>query len=146
MHQRPNLQVPKTYLTNVKPKLLGRRERNVECLNSECHRMFTSIKEMNRHMRTAHNPSINNTVEEESKPHLCPITFCNMRYRTKGWLTRHISQCHQASKEALAPTTTSDTQTNNHNNALSVPTPVLATVTFEFKCPLCIKILPTDTQ
>ena len=140
----PSYKYPKTDLTNVKPKLVGRRERNVKCSNSECHRMFATRSEMNRHMRTAHNTSTNNTIEEESKPYLCPITSCNMCYRRKGWLTRHIVQCHQASEEALSPTKISDTQTNGHNNASSVPTPVLATATSEFKCPLCIKILPTN--
>ena len=106
--------------------------------------MFAGINEVNRHKRTDHITSTNNTIEEKLKPYLCPITSYNMRYRRKGWLTRHIVQCHQASEEALSPTTISDTQTNDHNNALSVPTPVLATATSEFKCPLCIKILPTN--
>ena len=93
----PSHKYPKTDLTNVKPKLLGRRERNVQCLNSECHNMLATITEMNSYMRADHNPSTNNTIEEESKPYLCPITSCNMCYRRKGWLTRHIVQCHQAS-------------------------------------------------
>ena len=62
------------------------------------------------------------------------------------YYSRHITQCHQAPEEVLTPTITSDTQTKDHNNALSVPTPVLATATSEFKCPLCIKILPTDKR
>ena len=87
----PSYKYPKTDLENVKPKLVGRRERNVKCLNSESHRMFAAINEMNRHMRTAHNTSTNNIIEEESKPYLCPITSCNMRYRKKGWLIRLIA-------------------------------------------------------
>ena len=94
---------------------------------------------MKLHMRTAHNPSTNNTIEEESKPYLCPITSYNMRYHRKGWLTRHITQCHQACEEASAPTTTSD-----HDTPLAAPTPMLAAGTCKVKCSLCIKILPTN--
>ena len=93
---------PKTDLTNVKPKLVVRLERNVKCSHLECHRMFVAKNEMNCHMRTAHNTSTNNTIEEESKPYLCPITSCNMRYRRKGWMA-HPAHC------AMSPTTISDT-------------------------------------
>ena len=40
----PSYKYPKTYLTNVKPKLFERRKRNVKCLKSECHRMFDAKK------------------------------------------------------------------------------------------------------
>ena len=49
-----------------------------------------------------------------------------------------------STEEALSPPTISDTQTKDLNNALSVPTPVLATAISEFKCPLGIEILPTN--
>ena len=39
----PSYKYPKTDLTNVKPKLLGRRERDVKCSNSERHRIFAEI-------------------------------------------------------------------------------------------------------
>ena len=42
----------------------------------------------------------NNTIEDEPQPFTCPIASCTMRYSRKGWLTRHITQCHQASEEA----------------------------------------------
>ena len=73
-------------------------------------------------MPTARNIYTNNTIEEESKRYLCPITSCDMRYCTKGWLTRHIAQCHQVSVEASAPVRTSETPTNEHNTTISAPT------------------------
>ena len=85
---------PKANVTNVRRKLLGRRKHNVKYLNSECPRTFAAINVMNRNMRAAHNDSTNNIIEEESKPYLCPITSCNMRYHRNGWLKRHIAQCH----------------------------------------------------
>ena len=142
----PSNKWPKTDLTNVKPKLLRTRERNVTCLDSECHRMFATIKEMNRYTRTPHNTSANITIEEESKPYLCPITSCNMHYCTKGCFTRNIAHCHQVFVEASPPTRTAETPTNKHNTTVSAPTPALATAKSQFKFHYLPKILPTNKR
>ena len=87
-------------------------------------------------MHTAHTRLNNNSVEDESQPLACPITSCNMSYSKEGWLTRHIEQCHQASEEASTPPpTTTSPATRNKSG--------IPTISPEFKCPLCSKILPT---
>ena len=101
---------PKTNLNIAKPKLLRTRERGLSCPNPECNRKFATVADRNSHVHIAYTRLNNNTVEDESKPFACPITLCNMRYRREGWLTRHITQSHQASKQASTsastPTTT----------------------------------------
>ena len=87
-------------------------------------------------MRIAHTIHINNSIEDESKPFVCPLTSCNMRYSREGWLTRHIVQCHQASEEASTPAPTTTTPATK--NKTRIPT-----ITPEFEYPLCSKILPT---
>ena len=87
-------------------------------------------------MLIAHTRLNNNAIEEESQPVACSIASCNMSYRRKGWLSRHIAQCHQASEEASTPAPTPRTHTTE--NKIKMPT-----TTSEFKCPLCTKILPT---
>ena len=90
----------KTNLDSDKPKLLRTRELGVTWLNPECNRKFAEITEGNCHMCIAQMMFNNNDIVDESQPFVCPITSCNMRYRRKGWFTRHITQCHQASEEA----------------------------------------------
>ena len=67
---------------------------------------------------------------------ICEIFYSPLAHSTTNKLLKVLP--------TKSPTKIPDTQTNDHNNALSVPTPVLATATSEFKCPLCIKILPTN--
>ena len=62
---------------------------------------------------------------------------CNMHNRGKGWLTLHITRCHQASEKASTPAPTPATPTTVNRTRMP------ATTTSELKCPLCTNILPT---
>ena len=126
-NKKPSMTWSNTNLDDVKPILLRTREHHLTCLNTGCNRKFATLAERNHHMRIAHTTHINNSIEDESKPFVCPITSCNMRYSREGWLTRHIEQYHQASEEASTPPPT---------NKSRIPTP-------EFKCLFCSKVLPT---
>ena len=86
------------------------------------------------HMHIAHT-MLNKNGIDESQPFACPIASCNMPCRREGWLSRHIAQCHQASEEASTPSPTPTTPATKKTR--------MPTITSEFKCPLCIKILPT---
>ena len=101
-----------------------------------CSLCFTERK---CHMHIAHTRLNSNEIEGESKPFASPISSCNMLYRREGWLIRHIVQCHQASEEASTPPPTTTTPTTK--NKTRIPT-----ITPEFKCPLCSKILPTKKR
>ena len=91
------------YDPDYRPRLLGERERNIQCSNDHCERMFATVKEMNRHVRNDHmvvkNVMNESKKEDEEKMALiekfrCPITDCNKRYKTEGWLKRHLRECH----------------------------------------------------
>ena len=91
------------YDPDYKPRLLGERERNLKCPNDHCERMFAAKNEMNRHVRNDHKvvkKEGKETIEEAKDPmdllekFRCPIKDCNKKYKTKGWLARHMKECH----------------------------------------------------
>ena len=80
------LKLPNANLSGLKPMLLGSRE---------CIRMFARVIEMKRHVRVAHAvPSID-SIKTDLRPSVCLIETCHMHCSTKGWLDRHIEQCHK---------------------------------------------------
>ena len=101
---------------------------NLACINPECNRKFPTVTERNGHLLIAHTMLNNDAMEEESQPFACPIASCNMHYRRKGWLTRHITQCHQASEEVSTPAPTPTTLATKNKTRIPTTTP-------EFKCP-----------
>ena len=137
--KNPSLTWPKINLDKVKPKLPRTRERGLNSLNPECNRIFATVEERNCHIHIAYTRPNNNVLVDESEPFACPIAPCNIRYRREGWLTRHISQCHQASEEAstLSPKPTTPSTKKKT---------MMPTITSEFRCPFCSKILPTKKR
>ena len=123
---------PKTSLGNVKPKLLRTRELGLTCLNPECNRKLATVTERNCYMMIN-----NNAIEDEQISFPCLIASCNMRYRRKGWLTQHITECHHSSERASTSAATSTTPATENK------TRIRTTATTEFKCLLGTKILPT---
>ena len=80
---------------DYRPRLLGERERHIKCSNDHCDRMFATVKEMNRHVRNDH--TVTKEKEEKMDPvgkFRCPISDCNKKYKRKGWLNRHLRECH----------------------------------------------------
>ena len=121
-------------------RLFNTRECGAICLNPECNRKFATVNERNHQIRTAYMMPNINSIEDESKSFTCPLAFCNLRYRRKGWLTRHITQCHQASEEDSKPAPAQTTPTTERKNRMP------PTTTSEFSCQICTKILPTGKE
>lgn len=76
-------------------RLVGTRVREIKCLM--CERMFAVEKEMQRHYRNDHfhGETVQTVIAVDSdKPFRCIVTNCKKVFKTQGWLTRHIRECH----------------------------------------------------
>ena len=111
-------------------------------LDCECNSVLAMVKETNRHMRVAHVAPCGDGTETDSKPFACPMETCHMRYRTKGWLARHIERCHKTNSGVVkgqagaleAPGTEGET---------GVQAPSNSTTESVHRCVLYPKMIPT---
>ena len=134
----PSPKWPKANLSAAHAKLLGSREHGVVCLDRDCNSVFATVKEMNRHMRVAHVAPCGESTETDSKPFACPMESCHMRYRTKGWLARHIELCHKTtSGQVEAQTPAFEALGVERGTSVQAPSESV------HGCPLCTKTLPT---
>ena len=95
-----------------RPKLVGRRDRQVECDQAGCCWMFATRSEMLRHWRNDHQRESSTTNGFQ-----CPHDSCSKTYRSRGWLTRHIGLCHP--QIATSSNAHEGTGTNTQNNSRS---------------------------
>ncbi|CAL8072627.1 unnamed protein product [Calicophoron daubneyi] len=137
---------------DYRPRLLGERDRNLECPNEHCKRKFATIKEMNRHVREDHTMSqvgVNKPRDrrdsqmELTEKFRCPIRDCYKSYKTRGWLERHIRECHPTYEGMKAG---EDKVGNRQKEGDATPTNAQGeekATTQACPYPNCNKILPT---
>ena len=71
---------------DLKANAIGKRSQTVQCANENCGRMFHSKKEMYRHLRDNHSPSVQTSAssEIETKGNERTVTKGTERTVTKG--------------------------------------------------------------
>lgn len=115
----------------VRPKLVGEREKNIKCTEEGCHQMFAERKELYRHIRKSHTTSIGTAKDNQ---HICPMKNCNRTFKLTGWRDRHIRSCHpQLPTHKLNPKNETERETPSSSSSTT------------FTCPIenCSKRLPT---
>lgn len=75
-------------------RLVKARPKEHTCSKEGCRAQFAEKKELNRHIRTKHEPrnSADPTGSGASLPFPCPL--CKAAFKTKGWLGRHFKTNH----------------------------------------------------
>ena len=82
-------------------RLVNERPKPFTCPHVECSAKFAERKEVNRHIKRAHsgpdlghgNAGTQDGGEQDTRL-LCPVSGCNRRFKTGGWLARHQKSCH----------------------------------------------------
>jgi hypothetical protein len=98
------------------PRLVGNRVLNIKCGNTLCNRLFATRKEMYRHRRNDHNP----LGTAHSQEYKCPIESCFRSYKVKGWLDKHMLECHSAAHSSpLTPVQNTQSSQSLEPNPLS---------------------------
>ena len=80
-----------------KLRLVVARDRNIQCPVKDCLAKFAERKELNRHLRAAHQgnkvPNFRVTpIDHASFP--CDVAGCFRRFKAQGWLTNHKRKVH----------------------------------------------------
>lgn len=75
-------------------KLVGNKTGEIKCENSNCQIVFSTMKAMKRHAKEVNGSTGTTDHEYEADVLKCNIEGCKRKHKTRGWLHKHIKECH----------------------------------------------------